>query len=213
MRRVWLRVALSAGAGLVSLVACFGAVFAMHRFTHQEALYRLHIEYPRYLYPPPSTTLQVVMWATLILALASLTLPPLALGAGLRRALLTSVLCSSGFGTFVGLYFSLLNSGSNAQNTLVGYPLTLLALVGTSALGSLVAVHYEGRIAAPIPILRATLIVALTIYCASLFAIWSSAVLGGGWPDLDWSTLPIPIIVAAFLWPILPGIAASLRSY
>jgi hypothetical protein len=81
VRRVWLRAALSSGV-------------AMHRFTHQEALYRLHIEYPHYLYPPPSTTLQVVIWATFILALASLTLPPLALGAGLRRALLTSVLNS-----------------------------------------------------------------------------------------------------------------------
>jgi hypothetical protein len=110
----------------------------------------------------------------------------------------------------LSLYVSLLNSDSNTLNTLVVYPLTLMALVGTSALGSLDAVQGEGRIAAAM--LRATLIAALTIYCASLFAIWATAVLGGGWPDLDWPTLPIPIIVAAFSWPVLPGLVASLRS-
>jgi len=208
VRRDWIRVALAAGAGLVSLVACFGAFYAIQRFHSQQVQYHLHpwLEYSE----PASTTLRVVMVATVILALASFTLPPLALGARPGRVLSTSVLCSIGFYTFANLYFVILTSGSNTLNTLVVYPLMLMVLVGTSALGSLVAVHGEGRIAARI--LPATLIAALTIYCASLFAIWATTVRGGGWPDLDWPTLLIPIIVAAFSWPVLPGIVASLRS-
>lgn len=216
MRRVWLPVPLAAGAGLVSLVACFGAFYAIYRFDYQLYIYHLNLEYPRYLNPPPSATLRQVMVYTVILAWASLTLPPLALGAKLGRALLTGVLCSFGFGTFVILYFSILNSGSHALNKLVLYPLALMALVGTSVVGSLVAVQGEGRMAAHI--LPATLIAALTLDGASLFAYWlflygerSNFLI---FAPIEWSNLPIlaPIVVAAFSWPVLPGIAASLRS-
>jgi hypothetical protein len=100
VRRDWIRVPLAAGAGLVTLVAWFGGFFAMHRYHYQRSDYVLHLEYPSYLHPPPSTTLKVVIVANVIVAWASLTLPPLALGARGRRALLTSVLCSFGFGTF-----------------------------------------------------------------------------------------------------------------
>ena len=216
-RRAWIRVPLAAGAGLVSLVVCFGAFYATYRYEYELYIYNV---YP---FNSSITSLQPlahVALYTMILAGASLTLPPLALGARLVLAVLTSVFCSCGFATFMSLYFSLHDLPPywdfHALNKLVLNSLALMVLVGTSAVGSLVAVQGEGRMAARM--LPATLIAAVTLYGASSFAYW--LVLYGERRDLvvfapiEWSNLPIlaPIVVAAFAWPVLPGIVAWLRS-
>ena len=84
-----------------------------------------------------------------------------------------------------------------------------MALVGTSAVGSLVAVREEGQVAAAT--IRATLITALGIYCASLFAYWLVTDAFGLTTDY-WSSRFAGMVVAAASWPVLPAIVAMLRS-
>lgn len=205
MQRVWLRVALAAGAGLVPVVVCCSALLAIARFIDAWTSYQ-YGEVGSYSYgatPPPSTTLLVFIVTTVILELASFSLPPLALGARGGRALIVAVLYSLGF---VALVFGVIVISFPFPITTleVVYPLAFLAWVGPSALGSLIAVQGEGRMVARI--LPATLIVAaLAIYCASVIAFRLS---GGGERGLSLA----PLVVAASSWVVLPAIVASLRS-
>ena len=135
---------------------------------------------------------------------ASLSLPPLALGARGGHALKTTVLsglcfCAFGFVAFLSLV---------TASFLVPL-ISLMALVGTSAVGSLVAVREEGQVAAAT--IRATLITALGIYCASLFAYWLVTDAFGLTTDY-WSSRFAGMVVAAASWPVLPAIVAMLRS-
>jgi hypothetical protein len=87
--------------------------------------------------------------------------------------------------------------------------ISFMALVGTSAVGSLVAVREEGQVGAPT--IGATLITALAIYGASLFTYWIVTDAFGFTIDY-WSSLFAGMLVAASSWVVLPGIVAMLRS-
>ena len=84
----------------------------------------------------------------------------------------------------------------------------MMAIVATPVIGSLFAVredyHYTVRL------LRATVIGAVAIYCASLLAVLLAIWLvrgGEGWLY----ALLVPVIVASTSWLVLPAIVAALR--
>jgi hypothetical protein len=139
----------------------------------------------------------------MIFAGASLSLPPLALGARGGHALKTTVISGLCFCAFVFVSFLSLVTASFLVPLI-----SLMALVGTSAVGSLVAVREEGHVAAPT--IRVTLITALAIYCASLIAYWLVTEAFGLTTDY-WSSLFAGMVVAGSSWPVLPGIVAKLR--
>jgi hypothetical protein len=97
------------------------------------------------------------------------------------------------------LFFSLFPSFPNLI-----YPLALTALVATPALGSLVAVRDEGRVAPPV--LQATLLAASAIFLASLlvffliYAVPDGDIPGGG-------AIVVSMLIASLSWAILPGVA------
>jgi hypothetical protein len=140
----------------------------------------------------------------MIVAGASLSLPPRALGAREGHLLKTTLLSGLCFCVFVFVSFLSLVTASFLVPLI-----SLMALVGTSAVGSLVAVREEGRVAAPT--IRATLITALAIYIASLFAYWIVTEAFGLTTDY-WSSLFAGMVVAGSSWPVLPGVVAMLRS-
>jgi hypothetical protein len=197
VQRGWTQVALAAGAGLASLVVCSGAVMAIILLFVASTQFgwigsSLH---PIYFW------LGVV--AALMFAGASLSLPPLALGARERHALKATVLSGLCLCVFVLVSFSVV------VTTLFLVPLiSLLALVGTSAVGSLIAVQEQGQATASTT--RATLIAGSGIYCASLFAYWF--VIDAFWPTMDHYSIFVGMLVAASSWPVLPAIVAMLRS-
>ena len=84
----------------------------------------------------------------------------------------------------------------------------MMAMVATPVIGSLAAIREDYRYT--VPPVRATMIAAVAIYCASLLAallaIW--LVRGGeGWVY----ALLVPVIVASTSWVVVPGIVAALR--
>jgi hypothetical protein len=141
--------------------------------------------------------------AAILVAGASLSLPLRALGAREGHLLKTTLLSGLCFCAFVFVSFLSLVTASFLVPLI-----SLMALVGTSAVGSLVAVREEGRVAAPT--IRATLITALAIYIASLFAYWIVTEAFGLTTDY-WSSLFAGMVVAGSSWPVLPGIVAKLR--
>jgi hypothetical protein len=157
VHRVWLRVALAAGAGLASLVGCSGAFVAIFLLLfvgpggYMVWLGRLNL--PLFLFG-------VVI--ALLLALASLSLPALALGARGGRLTKTAMLSGLGFCAFV--FFLLVSLGGNVAFVLFA----LMALVATSVIETLTAIREEGPLTVPLG--RATVIAAVAIYCASLLA-------------------------------------------
>ena len=193
MRRVWLRVALAAGAGLGSLAICCGALVVIVLLFFYSADFAI-------LGPssPPSPFFWVGVVTALIFASAGLSLPALALGARGGHVMKTAVLSGLGFVAFV--FFLFLSLGPAA----FAVPAALMALVATSAVGSLVAVREEGHITVRLG--RATVIAAGAIYGASLLAYW--LVYG----EESWPYFFAPVIVASSSWPVLPAIVASLRS-
>jgi hypothetical protein len=199
VQRVWLQVALAAGAGFGSLVVCSGAVVAIiFNFISS-------ITFGGWIGEPVNPTFVVVRYSAAILfAGASLSLPPLALGARGRHALKTTVLSGLCFCAFVFVSFLSLVTASFLVPLI-----SLMALVGTSAVGSLVAVREEGQVVAPT--IRATLITALAIYCASLFTFWFVTEAFGLTSDY-WSSRFAGMVVAGCSWPVLPGVVAMLRS-
>jgi hypothetical protein len=190
VQRVSLRVAIAAGAGLASLVGCSGAFVAIFLLLlvgpggYMVWLGRLNL--PLFLFG-------VVV--ALLLALASLSLPALALGARGGHLTRTALLSGLGFCAFVFFVFvSFGNVGAVA--------LALMALVATSIIVSLVAVQREAPLTVRLG--RATVVAAVAIYCASLLAWWAFA--GDYWPYYL-----TPLIVASTSWLVVPGIVAALR--
>ena len=185
MQRVWRQVVLAALAGLGSLAVCSGAMVA---------IFFLIIASLEFGAGGPLSSEPVLFWVGVVtvwlLAGASLSLAPLALGARGGHAMKTTVLSGLCFCAFVLIVF-------------LSTPIALIALIGTPTVGSLGAILEEGKIAAR-PLL-VTLIAGSAIYCASLFAFWSVS------GDARLSVLA-GMVVAAVSWPVLPGIVAMLRS-
>ena len=160
VRRVWLRVALAAGAGLASLVVCSGVLVAIVVLFLSTTDWFVIMGSSSW----PSPIFWVGLAILIIVAAAGLSLPARALGAKRDHVTNTAVLSVLGLCAFVVfLVVSLVKP-------FVGVPLALLALVATPVIGSLFAIredyHYTVRL------VRATVIAAVAIYCASLFAYW-----------------------------------------
>ena len=193
MQRVWLRVALAAGAGLVSLVVCSGVLVAIVMlFSHTTTFGFFGSG------SGPRPIFWVGLVGLIIVAAAGLTLPARALGAKRDHVTNTAVLSVLGFCAFV--FFVVVS----LLNPYFGVPLALMAIVATPVIGSLFAIredyHHTVRLD------RATVIVAAAIYCASLLAFW--------WVYAQDSSLPyylVPVYVAASSWLVVPGIVAALR--
>lgn len=206
--------ALAAGAGLVPLVLFIVAFVSVGGFAAEVYdSFASSDDYGDMMYdttPSPSTalmsTLLVLGLTTPFLGAASLPLPARALGADWKRALISTVLYGLGFGAIL---FFVLWAGLVLYTVFLirAHLLALAALVGTPALGSLVAVLGDERMVSRI--LPLTLVTALAMYGASLFAYWLS------YETFSWTVQlnPIPLIVAALSWPVLPGVVAALRSY
>jgi hypothetical protein len=193
VRRVWLRVALAALAGLGALAVCSGAVVVIILLF----IASIQFGWVGSSLDPPLFWLGVV--AAMIFAGAGLSLPPLALGARGGHALKTTVLSGLSFCTFVFVAFLIV-----VTHSFLVPLISLMALVGTSVVGSLGAVQYgEDQIA--VPMHRATLITAFTIYCVSLFTFWLV------FDESHWQSYFVPMVVAASSWAVLPGIVAKLR--
>jgi hypothetical protein len=198
VRGVWHRVALAAGAGLASLAVCAGALVAI------VYLFIGSIQFGWI----GSSLNPIYFWlgvvAALMFAGASLSLPPLALGAREGHALKATLLSGLCFCAFVFVSFLSLVTASFLVPLI-----SLMALIGNSVVGSLVALREEGQLAAPT--IRATLITALATYCASLFAYWIVTD-AFGFTINYWSSLFAGMVVAASSWIVLPGVVAMLRS-
>jgi hypothetical protein len=197
VQRVWIRVALAAIAGLGSLAVCCGAFVAIVALLFSGGDLAI---IPLYLRS------QAVYWIGLVTAVlfagAGLSLPTLALGARWWDALKPAVLSSPVFGAFV--FFFLLSLDS--RYGFVAGAISLMALVGTPVTGSLVTLQEEEGHSVAVRLGRVTVIVAVTIYCASLLA-YSLYWLGAA----DLSSFLTPYVVAAFSWLVLPAMVAKLR--
>jgi hypothetical protein len=194
VQRVWLQVALAAVAGLGSLAVCFGAFVAIGYLviaSIQFGWVGSSLDTPVFL---------LGVSAALLFAGAGLSLPPLALGARGRHAMKTTVLSSLVFGAGVFFFFASLVTVSPVPRLL-----SLMALVGTPAMGSLFAVQEEEGHSVTVGLGRVTVISAVAIYCASLVAYWLV-------PEDTSPSYFAPYVVAAISWPVLPGIVALLRS-
>ena len=177
VRRVWLRVALAAGAGLASLVGCTGVLVALvWLFSKTVDVFVIMGSSSG-----PSPIFWVGLVILIIVAAASLSLPARALGAKWDHVTNTALLSVLGFCAFVVfLVVSLVAP-------YVGVPLALMALVATPVIGSLFAIREDYHYT--IPPVRATMIAAVAIYCASLLAallaIWLvEGMAGGSTPSL-----------------------------
>jgi hypothetical protein len=194
VRRLWFRVALAAGAGLVSLVICSGvlvAIVMLFSYATDWFVIMGSGSWPRPIF-------WVGLVGLIIVAAAGLSLPARALGATKDHVTNTAVLSVLGFCAFV---FSVVVS---LANPFVGVPLALMAIVATPVVGSLFAIreeyHYTVRMG------RATVIAAVAIYCASLLAFWLVYAID--------SSLPyylVPVYVAASSWLVVPAVVAALR--
>jgi hypothetical protein len=194
VRRVWLRVALAAGAGLASLVVCSGVlvviVLLFVNTTEWSIFWGSSISWP-------SPIFWVGLVILIIVAAAGLSLPARTLGATKDHVTNTAVLSGLGFCAFG--FFVFLSLGKPPA-----FGFALLALVATPVIGSLIAIHQEeGHVTARQG--RATMIAATAIYCASLLALW----LVYGKDSLLYFLAPV--IVASTSWLVVPGIVASLR--
>ncbi len=193
MQRVWRQVALAALAGLGSLAVCSGAFVAIGL---------LLIASMSFGAGGPLSSEPVLFWAgvvtVLLLAGASLSLPALALGARGGHALKTTLLSGLCFCWFVLTFWFSVTTVSSEPRLIA-----LAALIATPAIGSLGAILQRGTIA--VRPLWATMIAAFTIFFASSFAFRAV-------PGEDWPAYRAGLVVAAFSWPVLPGIVALLRS-
>jgi hypothetical protein len=164
VQRVWLQVALAALAGLGSLAVCCGALVAIVALLISEGDL---VIIPLYL------RTQAVYWIGLVTAVlfagAGLSLPALALGARWEDALKPAVLSLPVLGAF-GFFFLL--SLDSRYGGFVAGAISLIALVGTSVVGSLVTLQEEEGHSVAARLGRVTVIVAGAIYCTSLLAYW-----------------------------------------
>jgi MFS family permease len=158
VQRVRVRVVLAAGAGLGSLALCSGAVAVI------VLLFIASIDFGWI----GSSLNPAIFWVGLviliILAAAGLSLPARALGAKRDHVTNTAVLSVLGLCAFV---FFVVGS---LVNPYFGVPLALMAIVATPVVGSLVAIREDYRLT--VGLVRATVIAAVAIYCASLLAFW-----------------------------------------
>jgi hypothetical protein len=201
VRRIWLRVALAAGAGLASLVVCSAVAVAFLLLLSNAATWWYSI------YGIPSSGPSLIFWVglviLLIVAAAGLSLPALALGARGRHLRNTVVLPVLSFCTFMVFAVSVIVIP-------LAVPLVLLALVATPLIGSWFAIREDYRYTVAL-VEGPTLIGAGAIYGASLLAtlvaMWLRSVEEG------WLFLPLvlPLIVASSSWLVLPAIVAALR--
>jgi hypothetical protein len=195
VRRVWLRVALAAGAGLASLVVCSGALVAivllLLNTTEWSIFWGSSISWP-------SAIFWVGLVILIIVAAAGLSLPARALGA--KRDHITNTALLSGLGLCAFVVFVVVS----LVNPFVGVPLALMAIVATPLIGSLIAIREDYHYT--VGLVRATVIAAVAIYCASLLAIWLVHGVEG------WLYSLVPVIVASSSWVVVPAIVAALRS-
>jgi hypothetical protein len=194
VRRIWLRVALAAGAGLASLVVCSGALVAivllLLNTTEWSIFWGSSISWP-------SPIFWVGLVILIIVAAAGLSLPARALGA--KRDYVTNTAVLSGLGICAFVFFVVVS----LVNPFVGVPLALMAIVATPVIGSLFAIREDYHYT--VGLVRATVIGAVAIYCALLLAIWLVHGVEG------WLYYLVPVIVASSSWLVVPGIVASLR--
>ena len=196
MQRVWLRVALAAGAGLASLVVCSGTLVAivlllLNTTSSSGWAFGSSTSWP-------SPIFWVGLVVLIIVGAAGLSLPARALGA--ERDHVTNTALLSGLGICAFVFFVV----ASLLNPFVGVPLALMAIVATPVIGSLFAIREDYHYT--VGLVRATVIVAAAIYCASLLAFW--------WVYAQDSSLPyylVPVYVAASSWLVVPGIVAALR--
>jgi hypothetical protein len=164
VQRVWLQVALAALAGLGSLAVCCGALVAIVALILSEGDLAI---IPLYL------RTQAVYWISLVTAVlfagAGLSLPALALGARWEDALKPAVLSLPVLGAF-GFFFLL--SLDSRYGGFVAGAISLIALVGTSVVGSPITLQEEEGHSVAARLGRVTVIVAGAIYCTSLLAYW-----------------------------------------
>jgi hypothetical protein len=194
VRRIWLRVALAAGAGLASLVVCSADLVAIVLLLSNTTEWSFIFGSPSW--PPPIFWVGLVI--LMIVAAVGLSLPARALGA--KRDHVTNTAVLSGLGICAFVFFVVLSLVSR----FVGVPLALMAIVATPIVGSLFAIREDYRYT--VGLLRATVIGAVAIYCASLLAFW--------WVYAHDGSLPyylVPVYVAASSWLVVPGIVAALR--
>jgi hypothetical protein len=194
VQRVWLRVALAAGAGLASLVVCSGALVAivllLLNTTEWSIFWGSSISWP-------SPIFWVGLVILIIVAAAGLSLPARALGA--KRDYVTNTAVLSGLGICAFVFFVVVS----LVNPFVGVPLALMAIVATPVIGSLFAIREDYHYT--VGLVRATVIGAVAIYCALLLAIWLVHGVEG------WLYYLVPVIVASSSWVVVPAIVASLR--
>jgi hypothetical protein len=196
--RVWLRVALAAGAGLASLMVCSGALVAIALLlAHTTDLFVIMGSGSW-----PSPIFWVGLVILLIVAAAGLSLPARALGAKRDHVTNTALLSGLGICAFVFFLFASL------ANPYVGVPLALMAIVATPLIGSLFAIREDYRYTV-VPV-RATVIAAVAVYCASLLATLLAIWLGRGGEGW-WLYSLVPVIVASTSWLVVPAIVAALR--
>jgi len=100
VRRIWLRVALAAGAGLASLVVCSAVLVAILLFSSKATVWWASI-FGGLTWPSPIFWVGLVI--LLIVAAAGLSLPALALGARGRHVTKPVVLSVLGFCAFMVL--------------------------------------------------------------------------------------------------------------
>jgi hypothetical protein len=198
VQRVWLQAALAALASLGSLAVCCGAFVAIVSLLLSEGAL---VGIPSYLRPK-------VYWIGLVTAVlfagAGLSLPALALGARWEDALKAAVLSSPVLGAFG---FSFLLSLDSRYGFVAG-AISLMALVGTSVMGSLVTLHEEEGHSVAVRLGRVTVIAAVAIYCTSLLAYSLYWLVPA---DFSLPSFLAPYVVAAFSWLVLPAMVAKLR--
>ena len=158
MQRVWLQVALAALAGLGSLAVCCGALVAFVALLFSEG----HL-----VIIPLWLRTEAVYWTGLVTAVlfagVGLSLPALALGARWEDALKPAVLSLPVLGAF-GFFFLL---SLDDRYGFVAGAISLLALVGTSVVGSLVTLQEEEGHSVAVRLGRVDVIVAVARYCTS----------------------------------------------
>ena len=189
-RSNWFRATVAAVAGLGSLVVCSGAGVAI------AFLLLLLGDYVVWLGRLDLPLFLLGVGTAVTLALASLSVPAVALGARGGHVTKTVVLSSLGFFAFV--FLSIVSLGNE-----FAVSFALMGLVATPAVISLVAIQEKANTALRVP--RAAVLAAVAIYCASLLAYWLV-------PTDDWPGVLTPVFMAASSWPVLPALVAALRS-
>jgi hypothetical protein len=168
VRRIWLRVALAAGAGLASLVVCSAVLVAILLLLSNTTEWSFILGSPSW----PSPIFWVGLVILIIVAAAGLSLPARSLGA--KRDHVTNTALLSGLGICAFVFFVVVSFVA----PFAGVPLALMAIVATPLIGSLFAIREDYRYT--VGLVRATVIGAGAIYCASLLAtllaIWLSRV-------------------------------------